>query len=170
MPTIDVLMHGSALTTDVGTIGFCAVVLIEGERRILFDSAHVGRRVYLEAQLAARGLTKRDIDAQVMSHVHWDHVQNADLFDHAPLLAHCAEVAYAHRPHTNDWATPPWTGAILDLLAIEELGVGAELMPGCRVIELPGHSPGSIGLEVETADGVCIVAGDAVPQRGRRDD
>jgi hypothetical protein len=41
-----------------------------------------------------------------------------------------------------------------------------------RVIDLPGHSPGSIGLEVETEDGVCLIVGDAirnagVAQRGR---
>ena len=166
MPTIDVVMHGSGLSTDIGVVGFCAVVLIEGERRILFDSAHVGRRVYLEEQLAARGLTARDIDAQVMSHAHWDHVQNADLFAHAPLLAHPSEVAYAHEPHRNDWATPPWTGAILDLMRIEEVAEGSELMPGCRVIELPGHSPGSIGLEVETDDGLCLITGDAVHHAG----
>jgi N-acyl homoserine lactone hydrolase len=163
MPTIDVLMHGSGLSTDVGVVGFCAVLLIEeGDRRILFDSAHVGRRTYLLAQLEARGLTPDDIDAQVLSHAHWDHVQNADLFPNAPLLAHPSEVAYAHDPHINDWATPGWTGAILDLMRIEEVGEGSELMPGCRVIELPGHSPGSIGLEVETEDGVCIIAGDAI--------
>ena len=39
-------------------------------------------------------------------------------------------------------------------------------MPGCRVIELPGHSPGSIGLEVETDDGLCLVTGDAVHHAG----
>lgn len=166
MPKIDVIMHGSGLSTDIGVIGFCAVLLIEGERRILFDSAHVGRRVYLEEQLAARGLTTHDIDAQVMSHAHWDHVQNADLFAHAPLLAHRAEIAYAHQPHRNDWATPPWTGAILDLMEIEEVGEGSELMPGCRVVDLPGHSAGSIGLEVETDDGVCIITGDAVHHAG----
>lgn len=166
MPTIDVLLHGSSLSTDAGAVGFCAVILIEGERRVLFDSAHVGRRVQLLEQLAARGLTPDDIDAQVLSHAHWDHVQNADLFAHAPLLAHRAEIAYAHRPHPNDWATPPWTGAILDLMRIEEVGEGSGLMPGCRVIELPGHSAGSIGLEVETDEGPCVVTGDAVHNAG----
>jgi N-acyl homoserine lactone hydrolase len=162
LPKIDVLMHGSGLSTDVGVVGFCAVILIEGEKRILFDSAHVGRRVYLQEQLADRGLTTDDIDAQVLSHAHWDHVQNADLFPNAPLLAHPHEVAYAHDPHHNDWATPSWTGAILDLMQIQEVGESHELMAGVKVIELPGHSPGSIGLEVETDDGVCIITGDAI--------
>jgi len=162
MPKVTVLMSGSRLGTNIGIVGFCSVVLIEGERRVLFDSAHVGRRTYLLAQLAAHGLTPRDIDAQVLSHAHWDHVQNAELFDHAPLIVHPDERRYAHHPHPNDWATPRWTGAILDLLRAEDAGEGDVLMPGCRVIELKGHSPGSIGLEVETDDGVCVLTGDAI--------
>jgi hypothetical protein len=35
-------------------------------------------------------------------------------------------------------------------------------MPDCRVVELIGHSPGSIELEVETDDGVCTLVGDAI--------
>jgi glyoxylase-like metal-dependent hydrolase (beta-lactamase superfamily II) len=162
MPKVTVLMHGASLGTDVGVIGFCSVILIEGERRILFDSAHVGRRTFLEAQLAKHGLTTGDIDAQVLSHAHWDHVQNCDLFSHAPMLLHRDELRYAHKPHRNDWATPAWTGAVLDTMTLEEVGEGHEVMPGCRVIELTGHSPGSIGLEVETDDGIAILTGDAV--------
>lgn len=46
-------------TIDAGVGGFCAVVLIEGERRILFDSAHGGRRVFLQEQPAERGRSAR---------------------------------------------------------------------------------------------------------------
>ena len=162
MPKIDILMEGSSVNTDVGIIGFCAVLLIEGEKRVIFDSAHVGRRTYMEAQLQARGLTPRDIDLQVLSHAHWDHIQNCDVFDHAPMLIHRDERRYARQPHRNDWATPQWTGAVLETLQLQEVGAGYEIMPGCRVIELLGHSPGSIGLEVETEDGRCIIAGDAI--------
>ncbi|HEY7269312.1 MAG TPA: MBL fold metallo-hydrolase, partial [Dehalococcoidia bacterium] len=163
MPKVHVLMDGYGLGTDQGIIGFCAVVLIEGEQRVLFDSAHVGRRSLLLARLAERGLTPADIDAQVLSHSHWDHVQNVDLFDHAPLLVHANERRYAHKPHQNDWATPKWTGAVLDTLKLQDVGEGYEIMPGCRVVELIGHSAGSIGLEVETDEGRCLVVGDALP-------
>ena len=171
MPSVSVLMDGSGVGTDVGVIGFCAVILIEGEQRVLFDSAHVGRRTYLLAQLEARALSPEDIDVQVLSHAHWDHVQNCDLFE-APLLVHRDELRYAHLPHRNDWATPRWTGAVLDTMKSLEVGEGHEIMPGCRVIDLPGHSPGSIGLEVETESGLCILTGDAihnarVAQRGQ---
>lgn len=163
MPTITMLLPGAPLGSDSGAIAFCSVFLIEGDgRRILFDSAHVGRRQQLKAALEGLGLTPEDIDAQFLSHAHWDHVQNADVFPDAPLLIHRDEYRYAHQPHHNDWATPAWTGAILDMCEIEEVGEGAELMAGCRVLDLPGHSPGSIGLEVETDDGVCLLTGDAV--------
>jgi N-acyl homoserine lactone hydrolase len=163
MPSVSVLMDGYGLGTDQGVIGFCAVVLVEGEKRLLFDSAHVGRRSLLVARLSERGLTPADIDAQVLSHAHWDHVQNCDLFDQAPMLIHASERKYAGRPHANDWATPKWTGSVLERLKLVEVGEGYEVMPGCRVVELIGHSAGSIGLEVETDEGRCLVVGDALP-------
>ena len=162
MPKIDILMQGSGVNTNVGIIGFCTVVLIEGEKRVLFDSAHVGRRTYMQEQLRVRGLTPDDIDLQVLSHAHWDHIQNLDVCRNAPILVHPDERAYAQDPHPNDWATPAWTGAVLESITVQEAGEGYEIMPGCKVIDLPGHSPGSIGLEVETDDGVWIITGDAI--------
>ena len=163
MPTVTALMHGVGPSSPVGVIAFSSILLVEGERRVVFDSAHVGRRTYLWAQLEALGLSPQDIDVHVVSHAHWDHVQNIDVFDHAPLLMHRDEIRYAHRPHRNDWATPQWTGAILDTIeGLQEVGEGYEVMPGCRVVELIGHSPGSIGLEVETDDGICMLVGDAI--------
>jgi glyoxylase-like metal-dependent hydrolase (beta-lactamase superfamily II) len=171
MPRIDVIAAGSSVGTDVGTMAFCSVILVEGEQRVLFDTGHVGRRTYVQAQLAAIGLTAADIDLQVLSHAHWDHIQNIDLFP-APVLVHPLERKYASDPHVNDWATPKWTGLVLESAQVVEGGEGYEIMPGCRVIDLPGHSPGSIGLEVETDDGICLLVGDAihsarVAQRGR---
>lgn len=163
MPTIDVIAQGYGIGTNVGTIGFCSVILVEGEKRVLFDTAHVGRRTYIQAKLAERGLSPADIDLQVLSHAHWDHVQNIDLFPGAPLLLHHLERKYALDPHDNDWATPKWTGKVLEShRALVEVGESYEVMPGCRVLELPGHSPGSIGLEVETPDGVVMLVGDAI--------
>ena len=109
--TIDVLLNGLNFRSDIGTFGFCSITLITvGDKRILVDPGHVGRRVHLLEQLEKRGLTTQDIDYTVMSHAHWDHNQNFDLFYHAPALVHRLEMKYAHKPHHNDWATPAWTG------------------------------------------------------------
>ena len=163
MPKIDVLVQGYRFGTNVGTPGFCSCVLIEGQKRTLVDVGHVGRRTVLQAALTERGLTPADIDVTVMSHAHWDHSQNFDLFDSAPMLLHPLERKYAHRPHRNDWATPGWTGAMIEYQStIKEVGEDYEIEPGVRVIHTPGHSPGSISVLVETESGLCAITGDVL--------
>src|SRR5439155_2268935 len=164
--SISILLPGYSLNTDVGSIGFCSVLLIEGDKRVLFDPGHVGRRRFLLPALESRGLKPADIDTQFLSHCHWDHVQNIDLFEGATTLVHRDERRYTRHPHPNDWATPKWTGPVLDMYNPMEVGDGYEVMPGCHVVELPGHSAGSMGLLVETAEGRCVVAGDAVANGG----
>ena len=159
-PKVEVLLQGYSLDTNVGLAGFCTVTLVEGvdasgeRKRILFDPAHVGRRVVLYDALAKRGLRPRDVDAVVLSHSHWDHIQNIDVFAHAPILIHPYERRYSLEPHVNDWATPAWTGAILERQKLVEVSEGDQILQGVRVMDMPGHTPGGIGLAVEAAGGL----------------
>ena len=45
---------------------------------------------------------------------------------------------------------------------MQEVDDGDELAQGVKVIHLPGHSPGSIGLLVETEAGLAGITGDAM--------
>ncbi len=167
-PRIDVVLDGFGINTDAGRIAMCEVILIEGPGadgrplRILVDPAHVGRRTYLLDALAGRGLAPGDIDLVVLTHGHWDHMQNIDVFAHAPVCLHPDERRYCGQPHPNDWATPAWTGAILERMQVREIAEGDELMPGVGVVDLPGHSPGSIGIAVQGEQGLSLVTGDAL--------
>ena len=167
-PTIDILLDGYGVNTSTGLTALCSVLLIEGPdsaqrpARILVDPAHVGRRTFLWDALAARGLGPADIDMVVLTHAHWDHVQNIDVFDHAPLLVHPDERRYSHSPHRADWATPAWTGDILERMDIREIEDGDELIPGVRVIDLAGHTVGSVGITVENSGGLSLITGDAL--------
>lgn len=162
------LLEGFSFGTDQGVPAFCGVLLVEGSDstgrpvRILVDPAHIGRRRVLLAELESRGLAPTDIDLVVLTHSHWDHVQNIDLFHHAPLLIHPDERRYASHPDPLDWATPSWTGTILEQLSIREIGDGAQIIPGVTVLDLPGHSVGSLGLAVETDLGLAVITGDAL--------
>jgi glyoxylase-like metal-dependent hydrolase (beta-lactamase superfamily II) len=167
-PTVEVLLQGFGVTTNQGHPAFCAVFLIEGpdasgrHTRVLVDPAHVGRRPVLWEALARRGLTAGDIDIVALTHAHWDHIQNIDVFEHAPLLVHKLERRYAHKPHKHDWATPKWTGLVLEQSDIREVEDGSKIIPGVTVIDMPGHSVGSIGIAVETAGGMSVITGDAL--------
>src|SRR6476469_5195105 len=163
MAKVDLLLQGYGLTTDQGSAAFCGVTLIEGSKRIRADVAHTGRRELLIKRLQEHGLTPADIDIVLLTHAHWDHMLNIDLFTNAEVLLHPRERAYAKAPHAEDWATPSYTGMILERMRLREVQEREEIDDGVSVLETPGHSPGSISLVVQTADGPAVVCGDALP-------
>lgn len=162
-PSIEVLLHGDFFTTDIGSAGMCSIVLIRGSKLTLVDTGHVGRRSYLESALTDRGIAPADIDTVVLTHAHWDHCQNLDLFSNAQKLLHVDEMKYAHNPHRNDWATPRWTGAMLDFLDnVVPIEDGYLIEPGVSIMHTPGHSAGTMCVMVDTYDGPSAVAGDMI--------
>jgi len=167
-PRVDVVLEGFGINTSAGLVAMCEVILIEGAGangrpvRILVDPAHVGRRMFLLEALASRRLSPGDIDMVVLTHAHWDHVQNIDVFAHAPLYMHPDERRYCERPHRNDWATPAWTRDIIERMQVREIAEGEELILGVGVVDLPGHSAGSIGITVRNEQGLSLITGDAL--------
>lgn len=162
MPKVETVLQGFAVGTDQGVLGFCTVTLIRGSRNILVDAAHIGRRQILTQRLGALGLSPNDIDVVFLTHAHWDHILNIDVFPNAEFLIHPAEREYARHPHKADWATPTYTSAILESFRLREVKDGEEIDEGVRVIDTPGHTRGSISLLVNTPDGVAALCGDAM--------
>lgn len=161
---VTTLLNGYLMTSDQGNPAFCAAYLVEGEgRKVLFDCGHVGRRRMLLSALAWCGIGPTDIDAVVLSHGHWDHIQNVDLFERAQVFLHADELRYLRAPSRSDLGTPRWAPAVLDGLDVRVTGDRDQLFPGIAVVHLPGHTPGSIGLAVTTDAGVAVLTGDAVP-------
>jgi len=166
--TVEALLLGRSLGSDEGSLGFCSVLLVTTAvpggptHRLLFDTGHAGRRRALIRGLGRVGLTPADIDTVVLSHSHWDHVQNVDLFPGARVLMHPDELAYAESPGPDDLGTPPWTVSLLSAARPHAVRHGDHVADDVRVLHLPGHTAGSIGLAVQTTDGVHVLTGDAV--------
>ena len=163
MPAIDMLLHGFGLGTSQGRVGYCGVTLLRGTKNILVDVAQVGRRGILLEKLDDRGLTPDDIDYVFLTHAHWDHSLNVDLFPNAKVLIHPVEREYCKAPKETDWATPKWTTLMLEAQQLQEVKEGEEIDDGVSVIETPGHSKGSMALLVRTAQGTTAISGDALP-------
>ena len=163
MAKIDMLLQGFSLGTDQGNIGFCGVTLIEGTKRILVDVAHTGRRRLLLEALQSRGLTPGDIDYVFLTHSHWDHMLNIDLFPNARVLIHPKEREYCKNPHTDDWATHRYASMVLETHQLQEVREGEEIDDGVTVLETPGHSRGSMALLIKSSVGTAAVCGDALP-------
>lgn len=120
-----------------------------------------------EAALASIGLTPGDVDVVVNTHLHWDHSANNHLFTNAEHWVQRQELYYAIHPAPPNRATyevlpqikPLWL-ATLDRMRLAD--GDRELLPGLSLISLPGHSPGSQGVSVQTSDGTFLIAGDCV--------
>ena len=163
MAGVETILQGFSLGSDQGSLAFCGVTLIEGSKRILVDVAHNGRRTLLLDRLKERGLTPDDIDYIFLTHSHWDHMLNIDLFPHAKVLIHPVEREYAKKPLDTDWATPAYATMILESTQLQEVREGDEVDDGVSVIETPGHSRGSMALLLRSQDGTTAICGDALP-------
>jgi glyoxylase-like metal-dependent hydrolase (beta-lactamase superfamily II) len=161
---IDLLIPGLPAKTDHFLFGICSLLLLRGAgRTILFDTGPFRIRPLLIEALKAHGLAPKDIDTVFLTHLHWDHVENLDLFAHAEILTPRSEFEYAASPRPNDWGTPPYVREILldmrvTLLPEEE----QEIFPGVRSLLLPGHSVGLQGLVIDIGEERAVLASDAL--------
>ncbi|MCL5026017.1 MAG: MBL fold metallo-hydrolase [Chloroflexi bacterium] len=163
MPAIDMLLQGFTFGCDQGGGGLCGVYLIRGRQTVLVDNGYPGRRRQLIDAFQRRGLSYDDIDTMVITHCHWDHILNLDMFPKARVIVHADELAYAQSPKPGDWAVPGYAAAMLKASKIETIKDEVEIIEGVRTVNAPGHSVGHIALAVETADGRAIISGDALP-------
>jgi len=169
MPEIEVVIPGFTMGTDQTMLGLSSVTLIKGRHNILVDVGSYGRRVLLQQALEKRGLSPNDIDVVVLTHLHWDHSQNVDLFPSAEFLLHSDALEYSKAPRKSEWAIPQYFSKTLEGLRVRGIDEGDEVEPGVRCLHTPGHSRGHMSVVVETSQGPAVIAGDALSDAGTID-
>jgi glyoxylase-like metal-dependent hydrolase (beta-lactamase superfamily II) len=176
-------------TTVTGTDMPLALHLIEGDAWLVTDTGCVGMMRDLALPAAHDLRPGSRIDRAVVSHAHADHFGgNAELLEAHPgcrIYAHRDDLAWARQPawHVRDaygalgadYPCPPeiaaWVAGLLGPpapVAPLDAGERLELDDGraLRVIHLPGHSPGHVGLwEPETR---LLILSDALLADGQR--
>lgn len=163
-PRYDVIVRGNNLRLRNDFLGMSNVTLIECSAGwVLFDTGGYIARLGLIKALRERNLTPGDIRYVFLSHLHFDHSHNIDLFAHARIFVSRAEWNYAEHPHPDDLLMP-W--GIRDFLSKTDLvlldGEG-RLFESVHYFPAPGHTPGCYALRLDTDDkGTVIVAGDAI--------
>ncbi|MBV8716630.1 MAG: MBL fold metallo-hydrolase [Chloroflexi bacterium] len=154
----------------------CLLVRV-GDRRILVDTGFGPRpdrpEVGLLAQsLAEVGVSAEDVDTVVLSHPHGDHVGGTVLG-----AGEAATPAYPKARYwlgKADWEHGRQPGApvvevvqekIAPLHAAQRLDLAdgeQEIAPGVRLLPLPGHTPGHMGVAFTAGQETAVYVGDLV--------
>lgn len=171
----------------------CRAMLVTDDRRRVLCEAGIGtffspenrarfgvtesRHVLLDS-LTARGLHHEDIDAVVLSHLHFDHAggllssyeEGARLlFPNARFIVGARAWARARAPHPRDRASfiPELNRQLEDSgrLEIVEGERSSFLGEAWRFHFSDGHTPGLMLAEVETDESPVVFASDLIPGR-----
>jgi len=170
------LPHGGGIQRDPVHVWLAR----DGTHNVLIDSgmaeiALITKRLKVEGWggghakltelLAGEGLTPGDIDHIVLTHGHFDHAENLDLFPDACVVIQRDELSHAADPVPSQRIFY-WQSTIGNLVGrrrpgqIRTLDGDAELFDGFRVLKVPSHTPGMQVPLIQTAKGIVAIASD----------
>lgn len=120
----------------------------------------------LEYVLKKEGLDPEKIATVILTHLHWDHGYGVYKLPHAKVYVQRDELQYGVAPFTvhrgayelNDTSKPPYFFKFYH--QIELVDGDVKFCSGIDLIKLPGHSPGSQGVLVQTEKGRYLITGD----------
>ena len=107
--------------------------------------------------LEEAGMSLDDVTAVANCHLHVDHAGQNSAFPDRPIFTQAAEWELAH---TTDHTILEW----IDFPNASYVPLTGDHVPcdGCRIVATPGHTLGHQSLAVETANGLVVLAGQAV--------
>jgi len=120
--------------------------------------------------LARMGVRPEDVDHVIISHMHYDHVGNVQLFPKATFSMAREEYDFCSGPYGNRelmraLVDPEEVRIVQDLARQERVHLiddSEQVFPGVVVTRLGGHTPGQVMVEVGLDSGQLVLATDAV--------
>jgi glyoxylase-like metal-dependent hydrolase (beta-lactamase superfamily II) len=141
-----------------------AYLLESGGRTVLVDTGigppnELINRLYeperrdLVIELLKHGVEPGELNAIVVSHLHFDHIGGAWNFPGVPMYVQRAEWEAAQAPKYTIPAFLEFRGANFRLV-----DGNFEVAPGLRVLATPGHTPGHQAVVAATPEGTTVLA------------
>jgi len=149
---------------------FYGAFLIKGaDRNILVDTGcdadsyaagpmpHIEDVESIEKNFSRFDLAIKDIDAVILTHLHFDHVAFLNLFRHCPVFVQKRELQAALNPHP--YFSNMYVPGFYKDVKFELIDGDMELFPWIKVALVPGHSQGAQAVIAETREGRAAVSG-----------
>jgi len=120
--------------------------------------------------MAQLGVGPETVSRIVLTHLHYDHTGNLDLFPDAELLVAARELDFWFGPlarraqfaHAVEASELGLVLAAVDAGRVRRLEGGEEIAEGVHAVFLGGHSPGQIALGIDARHGWVVLASDAL--------
>lgn len=173
------ILHDNHLTGPAHPTGVNSFLVETGDRKILID-AGTGTAFgpglgHLAANMAALGIDPASIDTIIATHLHPDHIGglmigDSNPFANAGLVVQSADVDF----WTNDdirAQSPEQARGFFDMAKgalarfgdkVQTVSGSADLGQGLSAVPLPGHTPGHMGVMLESDGDSLLLWGDIV--------
>lgn len=144
------LLQGFPISSPRGFLGWSnALLLDDAGVRIVVDTGGPGDRGTLMRRMQEVGLDPSSVAFLILTHLHFDHCLNLDLFPAATIVLSRAEHAYvatgAYR-RAGDTGIPPYVLSLLEGRTLRFVEDELPVIAGVRVVATPGHTPGSLSV------------------------
>ncbi len=98
------------------------------------------------------------IDLIIQTHLHFDHCGNTPKCGNAEVVVQADELIFSRKPH------PLFYGSYLKSIELDgvqfrEVHGDVKLLPGIQLFKVPGHSPGTQAVSIETDRGGVVLSG-----------
>jgi glyoxylase-like metal-dependent hydrolase (beta-lactamase superfamily II) len=107
--------------------------------------------------LMDEGLQPSDIGMIICTHLHYDHVLNAGKCKNARIVVQKKELEFACSPHP--FCEHMYDREMVKDLTFETVDGDVEIMPGLQLYHFGGHTAGTQGVGVRTAQGLSVISG-----------
>lgn len=161
--TFQILLPALGASSNRGAMGWCNITLVRTpDRTILFDTGSNDDRAELMDELERIGVAAGDIDTVFLSHLHYDHCCNIEVFENAEIYVSARELEYVLSGEYKKFGDPYIPYGMIKYYEhrFRTFQEGDAPAAGLRTIALPGHTPGISGLILEKER--IILTGDAV--------